>query len=96
MEIMLAIIERKMLKLLKAIDIQQTIVDNRYEDRMFPYEITLMFREYNQEIKNLIDDINEIEVQAIYEHNDSIMFECEGKKAKLINEMTILTYKYDM
>ena len=96
MEIMLTIIERKMLKLLKAIDMQQTIVDKRYEDRLYPYEVTLMFREYNQEIKSLIDDINEIEVQAIHEHKDSIMFECEGKKAKLINEMTILTYKYDM
>lgn len=96
MEIMLTIIDRKMMRLLKAIDLQEIIIDKRYADKLRDFEVVELFRNYNNEIKELIDEIDEIEVEAIRNRNESIMFQCEGKKAKLLNTMTRLTYKYDM
>lgn len=96
MEIMLTVLERKMIRLLKSIDMHEMIIDKRYENKLRDMEVILLFRNYNQELKELIDEIDKIEIEAIHAKNNSIMFQCEGKKAKLINEMTRLTYKYDI
>jgi hypothetical protein len=51
-------------------------------------------KEYNNEITNLINKINDVESEAIKYKQENLMFTCEGRKAQLVNIMIYLQEKY--
>ena len=80
--------------LLDKIDVYTTIVDKAYEDKLRDLELRRSIEAYNDEIKILIDKINKVEMAAVKNKQERLMFTCESRKANLINLMIYLQEKY--
>lgn len=80
--------------LLEKIDIYTAMADVKYENKLRDKELIDAIKAYNNDIKHLIDRINNVEVESIKNKNEYLMFTCENKKATLINIMTYLQNKY--
>lgn len=94
MEMKLDMIDNDAIELLERIDLYTTVVDAKYENSLRDMQLINAIKEYNNEIKNLIDKINNVETISIKNKNESLMFTCESRKAQLINIMTYLQEKY--
>lgn len=94
MEMKLDMIDNQTIDLLERIDLYTTIVDVKYENSLRDMQLINAIKEYNNEIKNLIDKINNVESTSIKNKNENLMFTCENRKAQLINIMIYLQEKY--
>ena len=94
MEMKLDMIDNDTIELLERIDLYTTIVNTKYENRLRDMQLINAIKEYNNEIKNLIDRINNVESEAIKYKQENLMFTCEGRKAQLVNIMIYLQEKY--
>ncbi len=90
----LEILDNETAILLDKIDLYTSIIDIKYEDKLRDMELINSIKAYNDEIKNLIDKINEVGLAAIKNKNDKLLFQCESRKAHLINLMIYLQEKY--
>ena len=93
-EMKLELIDNDTIELLERIDLYTTVVDTKYENRLRDMQLINAIKEYNNEIKNLIDKINNVETISIKNRNENLMFTCENRKAQLINIMIYLQEKY--
>lgn len=80
--------------LLEKIDMYTTLVDIKYENKLRNMQLKNDIESYNDELKALIDKINNIEIEALKNKNGELMMRCEGRKAHLINIMMYLQEKY--
>ena len=94
MEMKLDMIDNDTIELLERIDLYTTVVDVKYENSLRDIQLINAIKEYNNEIKNLIDKINNVESISIKNKNENLMFTCENRKAQLINIMIYLQEKY--
>lgn len=94
MEMKLDMIDNQTIDLLERIDLYTTVVDVKYENSLRDMQLINAIKEYNNEIKNLIDKINNVESTSIKNKNENLMFTCENRKAQLINIMIYLQEKY--
>jgi hypothetical protein len=94
MEMKLDMIDNDTIELLERIDLYTTVVDTKYENNLRDMQLINAIKEYNNEIKNLIDKINDVESTSIKNKNENLMFTCESKKAQLVNIMIYLQEKY--
>ena len=93
-EMKIDMIDMNTVKLLDRIDVYTTIVDEKYKDRLRDMELINAIKSYNDEIKELINKINNVESEAIKYKQENLMFTCEGRKAQLVNIMIYLQEKY--
>jgi hypothetical protein len=93
-EMKLESIDNDIIELLERIDLYTTIVDTKYENRLRDMQLINAIKSYNDEIKELVDRINNVESGAIKYKQENLMFTCEGRKAQLVNIMTYLQEKY--
>lgn len=93
-EMKLESIDKDTIDLLERIDLYTTIVDTKYENRLRDMQLINAIKEYNNEITNLINKINDVESKAIKYKQENLMFTCEGRKAQLVNIMIYLQEKY--
>ena len=93
-EMKLNMIDNDTIELLERIDLYTTVVDTKYENSLRDMQLINAINEYNDEIKNLIDKINDVESISIKNRNENLMFTCESKKAQLVNIMIYLQEKY--
>lgn len=93
-EYKLELIDIDTVVLLEKIDIYTSIVNAKYKDKFRDKELTDSIKAYNDDIKHLIDRINDIEVDLIKNKNEYLMFTCESRKATLIDLMICLQNKY--
>ncbi len=93
-EAQLDAIDNDSLSLLERIDIYTTVVDKAYENKLRDLELRRSIESYNDEIKILIDRITKVQLAALKNKNERLMFKCESKKANLINLMIYLQEKY--
>lgn len=93
-EIKLDMIDNETIELLERIDLYTTVVDTKYENSLRDMQLINAIKGYNDEIKNLIDKINDVEYISIKNKNEKLMFTCENRKAQLINIMIYLQEKY--
>jgi hypothetical protein len=94
MEMKLDMIDNDTIELLERIDLYTTVVDAKYENSLRDMQLINAIKEYNNEIKNLVDRINNVELEAIKYKQENLMFTCEGRKAQLVNIMIYLQEKY--
>ena len=94
MAMKLDMIDNETIELLERIDLYTTVVDVKYENSLRDIQLINAIKEYNNEIKNLIDKINNVESISIKNKNENLMFTCENRKAQLINIMIYLQEKY--
>ena len=93
-EMKLESIDNDTIKLLERIDLYTTVVDVKYENSLRDMQLINAIKEYNNEITNLINKINDVESEAIKYKQENLMFTCEGRKAQLVNIMIYLQEKY--
>lgn len=93
-EMKLESIDNDTIELLERIDLYTTVVDTKYENSLRDMQLINAIKEYNNEITNLINKINDVESEAIKYKQENLMFTCEGRKAQLINIMIYLQEKY--
>ena len=93
-EMKIELIDVDTIKLLERIDLYTTIVDAKYENSLRDMQLIKAIESYNDEIKELIDRINNVEFEAIKYKQEDLMFTCEGRKAQLVNLMIYLQEKY--
>ena len=93
-EMKIELIDVDTIKLLERIDLYTTIVDVKYENKLRDMQLINAIKSYNDEIKELIDRINNVESEAIKYKQENLMFTCEGRKSQLINIMIHLQEKY--
>ena len=93
-EMKIELIDVDTIKLLERIDLYTTIVDAKYENSLRDMQLINAMKSYNDEIKELIDRINNVESEAIKYKQENLMFTCEGRKAQLVNLMIYLQEKY--
>ena len=94
MEMKLDMIDNDTIELLERIDLYTTVVDAKYENSLRDMQLINAIKEYNNEITNLINKINDVESEAIKYKQENLMFTCEGRKAQLVNIMIYLQEKY--
>ena len=94
MEMKLDMIDNDTIELLERIDLYTTVVDTKYENSLRDMQLINAIKEYNNEITNLINKINDVESEAIKYKQENLMFTCEGRKAQLVNIMIYLQEKY--
>ena len=94
MEMKLDMIDNDTIELLERIDLYTTVVDAKYENSLRDMQLINAIKGYNDEIKNLIDKINNVESISIKNKNGNLMFTCEDKKSQLVNIMIYLQEKY--
>ena len=87
-------LDSETITLLEKIDLYTTIIDKKYENRLRDKALTDSIEKFNNEIKNLIDKINVVEMSSIKNKNEKLMFQCESRKADLLNIMIYLQEKY--
>ena len=90
----LTILDSSVLDLLEKIELYTSLIDIKYENKLRDMELINSIHAYNDDIKQLINKINDIERVAIENKCDSLMFSCENRKAALIGLMTTLQNKY--
>jgi predicted GTPase len=93
-EMKLESIDNDTIELLERIDLYTTVVDTKYENSLRDMQLINAIKEYNNEITNLINKINDVESEAIKYKQENLMFTCEGRKAQLVNIMIYLQEKY--
>lgn len=93
-EMKLDMIDNDTIELLERIDLYTTVVDVKYENSLRDMQLINAIEGYNDEIKNLINKINNVESEAIKYKQENLMFTCEGRKAQLVNIMIYLQEKY--
>ena len=93
-EMKIELIDNDTIELLKRIDLYTTVVDTKYENSLRDMQLINAIKEYNNEITNLINKINDVESEAIKYKQENLMFTCEGRKAQLVNIMIYLQEKY--
>ena len=93
-EMKLELIDNDTIELLERIDLYTTVVDTKYENSLRDMQLINAIKEYNNEITNLINKINDVESEAIKYKQENLMFTCEGRKAQLVNIMIYLQEKY--
>ena len=93
-EMRIELIDVDTIELLERIDLYTTVVDTKYENRLRDMQLINAIKEYNNEITNLINKINDVELEAIKYKQENLMFTCEGRKAQLVNIMMYLQEKY--
>ena len=93
-EIKIELIDNDTIELLERIDLYTTVVDTKYENSLRDMQLINAIKEYNNEITNLINKINDVESEAIKYKQENLMFTCEGRKAQLVNIMIYLQEKY--
>ena len=93
-EMKLESIDNDTIELLERIDLYTTVVDTKYENSLRDMQLINAIKEYNDEITNLINKINDVESEAIKYKQENLMFTCEGRKAQLVNIMIYLQEKY--
>lgn len=93
-EMKIELIDNDTIELLERIDLYTTVVDTKYENRLRDMQLINAIKEYNDEITNLINKINDVESEAIKYKQENLMFTCEGRKAQLVNIMIYLQEKY--
>lgn len=93
-EMKLESIDNDTIELLEKIDLYTTVVDTKYENSLRDMQLINAIKEYNNEITNLINKINDVESEAIKYKQENLMFTCEGRKAQLVNIMIYLQEKY--
>jgi hypothetical protein len=93
-EMKLDMIDNDTIELLERIDLYTTVVDAKYENSLRDMQLINAIKKYNDEIKNLIDKINDVESISIKNKNENLMFTCESKKSQLVNIMIYLQGKY--
>ena len=93
-EMKVELIDVDTIKLLDKIDIYTSVVDEQYKDKLRDMQLINAIKEYNNEITNLINKINDVESEAIKYKQENLMFTCEGRKAQLVNIMIYLQEKY--
>ena len=93
-ELKIELIDNDTIELLERIDLYTTVVDTKYENRLRDMQLINAIKEYNDEITNLINKINDVESEAIKYKQENLMFICEGRKAQLVNIMIYLQEKY--
>ena len=93
-EMKIELIDNDTIELLERIDLYTTVVDTKYENSLRDMQLINAIKEYNNEITNLINKINNVESEAIKYKQENLMFTCEGRKAQLVNLMIYLQEKY--
>ena len=93
-EMKIELIDNDTIELLERIDLYTTVVDTKYENSLRDIQLINAIKEYNNEITNLINKINDVESEAIKYKQENLMFTCEGRKAQLVNIMIYLQEKY--
>ena len=93
-EMKIELIDNDTIELLERIDLYTTVVDTKYENILRDMQLIKAIKEYNNEITNLINKINDVESEAIKYKQENLMFTCEGRKAQLVNIMIYLQEKY--
>lgn len=93
-EMKIELIDNDTIELLERIDLYTTVVDTKYENSLRDMQLINAIKEYNNEITNLINKINDVESEAIKYKQENLMFTCEGRKAQLVNIMIYLQEKY--
>ena len=93
-EMKIELIDVDTIKLLERIDLYTTVVDTKYENTLRDMQLINAIESYNDEIKELIDRINNVESEAIKYKQENLMFTCEGRKSQLVNIMMYLQEKY--
>jgi hypothetical protein len=93
-EMKIELIDVDTIELLERIDLYTTVVDTKYENSLRDMQLINAIKEYNNEITNLINKINDVESEAIKYKQENLMFTCEGRKAQLVNIMIYLQEKY--
>ena len=93
-EMKIELIDVDTIKLLERIDLYTTVVDTKYENTLRDIQLINAIESYNDEIKELIDRINNVESEAIKYKQENLMFTCEGRKSQLVNIMMYLQEKY--
>ena len=93
-EMKIELIDNDTIELLERIDLYTTVVDTKYENSLRDMQLINAIKEYNNEITNLINKINDVESEAIKYKQENLMFTCEGRKAQLVNIMMYLQEKY--
>lgn len=71
-------------------------VDKKYEDKLRDIELITEVRRRMTNLLRLINKVNEIEERAIAINNHDLLWSCEMRKARMINQMEILRDKYDL
>ena len=94
MAMKLDMIDNETIELLERIDLYTTVVDAKYENSLRDMQLINAIKEYNNEITNLINKINDVESEAIKYKQENLMLTCEGRKAQLVNIMIYLQEKY--
>lgn len=93
-EMKIELIDNDTIELLERIDLYTTVVDTKYENSLRDMQLINAIKEYNNEITNLINKINDVESEAIKYKQENLMFTCEERKAQLVNIMIYLQEKY--
>lgn len=71
-------------------------IDKKYEDKLRDLEMVAEVRRRMTRLLVLINKVNDIEQHAIKINNHDLMWSCEGRKARMINQMEVLRDKYDL
>lgn len=71
-------------------------IDKKYEDKLRDLEMIAEVRIRMTKLLILINKVNDIEQQAIKINNHDLMWSCEGRKARMTNQMELLRDKYDL
>jgi hypothetical protein len=71
-------------------------VDKKYENKLRDMELITEVRRRMTNLLRLINKVNEIEERAIAINNHDLLWSCEMRKARMINQMEILRDKYDL
>ena len=90
----LDILDNQIAILIDKIELYTTVADVKYENSLRDMALINSIKAYNDEIKVMIDKINEVEVALIKNKNERLMLSCEGRKASLVNLMMYLQNKY--
>ena len=93
-EAQLDVIDKDTAILISKIDLYTSVVDVKYENKLRDMELINSIEGFNDDLKNLIDRINKVEMSALKNKNERLMFKCENRKAALISLMMTLQEKY--
>lgn len=70
-------------------------IDIAYEDKLRDLQLVEEVRHRMTNLLRLIDKVCTIEQKAIAYNDHDLMWDCELRKAKMINQMEVLRAKYD-
>ena len=90
----LELIDNEIVLLFEKIDAYVTFEDVKYEDKLRDMQLINAIKSYNDKIKNMIDKLNNVQVSAIENEYDNLVFACEERKTYLIGTMSFLEDKY--